>query len=100
MVDRLNRILVALEEQARGPGTEPLQLAKALSVEHLVPQRWQEHWPFPEGATSHDLAAERESLIHTLGNLTLVTQPLNSALSNGGWAHKREERSCAPAPSP
>lgn len=88
---RVNRILLALEEQARGPRTEPLQLTKALSVEHLMPQHWQEHWPLPPGTASSDAAAERESLIHTLGNLTLVTQPLNSALSNGTWAHKREE---------
>jgi len=31
----------------------------------------------------------RERLIHTLGNLTLVTVPANSAASNAAYAEKR-----------
>ena len=33
----------------------------------------------------------RDRLVHTFGNLTLLTQALNSAVSNGPYADKREE---------
>jgi hypothetical protein len=40
------------------------------------------HWPHPDGARGE---AEREALIHTLGNLTLLTAKLNTKVSNGPW---------------
>lgn len=40
------------------------------------------HWPLREGNTE----AGRERIIHTLGNLTLLTGSLNSKVSNGPWA--------------
>lgn len=33
---------------------------------------------------------ERDSLVHTIGNLTLVTKRLNSTLSNQQWSKKRK----------
>jgi hypothetical protein len=53
-------------------------------IEHLLPQRWQSTWPV-EG-----LAAEldREEHVHRLGNLTLLSAALNSAVSNGPWLGK------------
>jgi hypothetical protein len=36
-------------------------------------------------------AERRNHLLHTLGNLTLVTKKLNPKLSNAAWADKREE---------
>jgi hypothetical protein len=39
------------------------------------------HWPLEPGGQEH----ERERLLHTLGNLTLLTAPLNSKISNGPW---------------
>lgn len=90
--ERLQRILLALEERARGPKTEPIELTRSLSVEHLIPQHWREHWPLPVATLSEqEAAAVRDGLVHTLGNLTLVTQSLNSAMSNGTWERKRQE---------
>ncbi|CAN5763778.1 hypothetical protein BH20ACT23_BH20ACT23_31240 [soil metagenome] len=37
-----------------------------------------------------DAANERNRHLHRLGNLTLVTQPLNSSVSNGPWPLKQE----------
>ena len=34
-------------------------------------------------------AQRRNALLHSLGNLTLVTNKLNPELSNGPWEHKR-----------
>ena len=50
-------------------------------IEHLLPQRWQDHWPVP------DLQAEvaRDNHVHLLGNLTLLTSSLNSSVSNRSW---------------
>lgn len=46
-----------------------------------MPQKWGQHWPLPKEVTSHD----RDAIIHTLGNLTLVSKALNPSLSNGSW---------------
>ncbi|SMB81949.1 DUF262 domain-containing protein [Deinococcus hopiensis] len=70
---------------------EKLLIAEPLSVEHVLPQKWS-LWPAPtapEGIL--DTAAWRNTLLHTLGNLTLTTQKLNTALSNGPYANKRAE---------
>ena len=44
---------------------------------------------FPYGAHSPRLVRCNVG-VHTIGNLTLVTQPLNSTLSNAAWDEKRE----------
>src|SRR3954468_1314570 len=36
-----------------------------------------------------DASLRRNALAQTIGNLTVVTQPLNSAVSNGPWAAKK-----------
>ena len=95
---RLRMLLEAIEDHRRGwdsPKTlhEQRVLRGACSIEHVIPQDWAKHWP---GAEQEPALARRLSLIHTLGNLTLVTQALNSKVSNGKWAGptgKREELS-------
>jgi hypothetical protein len=68
-----------------------------------MPQEWHKHWSLSDGTYAKDWlsrvfegiqnpeADERDSLKHTFGNLTLVTGPLNSALSNAPWTEKLEE---------
>lgn len=71
---------------------EKLLIAEPLSVEHVLPQKWTNHWTPPvasEGVT--DPVAWRNTLLHSLGNLTLTTQKLNTALSNGPYEAKRAE---------
>jgi hypothetical protein len=52
-----------------------------------MPRGWTNtNWPLPNDI---DEAKEtRDRLLHTLGNLTLVTGSLNSSLSNDAWAKK------------
>ena len=38
----------------------------------------------------HETIIQRERVIHTIGNLTLLNSRLNAALSNGPWDSKRE----------
>lgn len=77
-----------------------------LTVEHILPQSWLENWPLADGtqgmtyselweAADDDPRAAatraRHAALQTLGNLTILTQPLNSAVSNGGWEKKKPE---------
>jgi hypothetical protein len=85
--DRLRMILQALEMGVRTAKNENLTITKALPVEHLMPQAWQAHWPLP--ADKANAKEEREALVHTIGNLTLIATSLNSEISNGPWSKKR-----------
>ncbi|MDF1595107.1 MAG: DUF262 domain-containing protein [Acidimicrobiia bacterium] len=88
---RLRIVLEALETASKTKYAETLLVLDKLTIEHLMPQAWQAHWPLP--SDKHPLAAEkeREQRIHRLGNLTLVTERLNPKLSNGSWAAKRAD---------
>ena len=89
---RLRMVLEALEDHLRGwkGGAEGLggqRVARGkYAIEHLMPRKWQAHWPLAEGSADE---GERDQLIHTLGNLTLLTGRLNSKVSNGPWNGKR-----------
>ncbi|MGA3565420.1 GmrSD restriction endonuclease domain-containing protein [Melissospora conviva] len=91
---RLRMLLEAIEDHRRGwrgitagLGGERVARGK-YAIEHIMPQRWQQHWPLPEGT----VPADRDRLIHTLGNLTLLTSRLNSKVSNGPWAGQAGKR--------
>jgi len=43
------------------------------------------------GESRDEAFARRNRLTHALGNLTLLTQPLNSLVSNGPYSAKRPE---------
>lgn len=60
-----------------------------------MPRGWRDHWGF-RVAESPELSATRDLLIHTIGNLTLVTKKLNVALSNRPWT---DEEAVAIAPT-
>jgi hypothetical protein len=83
---RLRMLLEALEDSLRGPMGEGQQCPKQLTVEHVMPQQWEEHWG--EGVLGDPEAVElRNGHIHVLGNLTLVNRKLNPAMSNRPWTN-------------
>src|SRR5207245_7022000 len=93
---RLRLILGAIDEYFRetNPKTERAIFDyDSLTVEHVMPQSWSEHWPLEAQAGAElELAAQRrDAAVDRLGNLTLVTGVLNPALSNGAWLIKRAE---------
>src|SRR5215216_2768923 len=45
-----------------------------------MPRKWHTHWP-----VQAERGEDRDRIIHTLGNLTLLTGKLNSKVSNGAW---------------
>lgn len=81
---RLRVILAAVESKLRDRRHESVSLPARLEVEHIMPRGWRSHWL---DSLKQEVGAEheRDQLIHTLGNLTLTTQPLNGALSNRPW---------------
>ena len=94
---RIVMALAAVEAGLYSNKTEVPELTGSLSIEHLIPQEWEEHWPLAddgtplEGEALEQATAERAARMNRLGNLTVVTQPLNSALSNSPWEAKRLE---------
>ena len=89
---RLRLVLEGVEFRLRSSGkSEQCDVPKYLTIEHLMPVSWKGQWLLPEGADEYEAAEERSRLIHTIGNLTLVTQKLNSAMSNDPWKHKRDQ---------
>lgn len=99
-------ILKRLNETYMTVKSEGVSLDGNLSVEHILPQLWQSKWPLADGkkglttdelwkANSGDSRADatrtRNKLLQTIGNLTILTQALNSSVSNSEWLLKRPE---------
>lgn len=101
---KIVHILRKLSDSYRSAMHEDIAIEGNLSVEHLMPQSWIEHWPLPDGSRGvphyelwsadadnpRTIATKKRNLaVQTLGNLTILTQPLNSSVSNLGWEQKR-----------
>lgn len=83
---RIRTILYLMESRLRDNPMYTTQLLKysAYTLEHLMPQKWWVNWPLPEGGSQD----ERNHLVKTLGNCTIITQSLNSTISNDQWSVK------------
>jgi hypothetical protein len=84
---RLRMLLEAIEDHRRGwtaqrPMHEQPVIRGTTTIEHIMPQEWSLNWP---GADGENRSRQRDALVQTLGNLTLLTQSLNSRVSNGPW---------------
>lgn len=99
-------ILKRLNATYLGSKSELVSVDGALSVEHILPQNWLDHWPLPDGSrglTANELwnagpqdakaiaTRRRNAALQTFGNLTILTQSLNSAASNSSWPAKKVE---------
>lgn len=103
---RLVHILKRLDQTYWGAKMERLQIESELTVEHLMPQNWRANWPLADGTQALSVqelwtsppgdpravaTRRREALLGTIGNLTLLTQPLNSSVSNDAWEKKQPQ---------
>jgi hypothetical protein len=79
--------LIALFDVSTGRADIPSLSVRNYSVEHMMPVKWELNWT--EREMTRDEKAERNSKLRTLGNLTLVTGRLNSAMKNAGWDDKK-----------
>jgi hypothetical protein len=92
---RLRMVLEATEDHRRGytlsaagAKGEQAVVREECTIEHVMPQKWGQHWPLPDDVASQD----RDSVIHTLGNLTLVSKALNPSMSNAAWTGDQGKR--------
>lgn len=88
---RLRLILEGLEEELRTDMADAPYVPRNLTIEHIMPQQWHNYYPLPDGVDDENEAREhRNQIVHTLGNLTLVNQKLNSKLSDAPWGRKQQ----------
>lgn len=105
-------ILLSIESSLSSSKSEKIIYdPSALTIEHMMPQSWSEHWPLGDqkvSAEDIDVANtelikednadgyyhrvhKRNEMIQSFGNLTLITGPLNSSVNNGTFGSKKEE---------
>ena len=103
---RIVYILSRLNEEFFNHRNERLSIDSPLTVEHILPQNWIEYWPLASGekgltwdelglVDAEDARAkqtkERNAAVQAFGNLTILTQELNSSVSNSAWDVKKPE---------
>jgi hypothetical protein len=100
--NRLRWILQELELASRDKFDETAGMRDDLQIEHVMPDEWTEFWPLGDkrfaprdletgvDETMRVAIHERESLKHTLGNLSLLTPAANPQIGKLGFEKKRE----------
>lgn len=92
---RTRMILEALNVGLETPRTESTEIKGRLTIEHIMPQSWQEHWFRPKYLGNDELKIKefdenRNLVINTLGNLTLCTAKLNEPMANKNFGVKKK----------
>ena len=94
---RLRYIFEKIEKAKRSALSEEIEIKSALTIEHIMPQKWRAFWPIPgfENVPPDQFdpvrtksEAARDAAVNKLGNLTLLTSSLNTTVSNGPFAVK------------
>jgi hypothetical protein len=103
---RIVHIFLRLNATYISTMVEEITINSPMTVEHILPKNWLEKWPLPDGTKGLDslqlwdssedderavATRRRNAALETLGNLTIMVQPLNSTLSNGAWREKKPE---------
>lgn len=103
---KLLHLFTRLNQKFMSSKTESIVFATPPTIEHIMPQAWIENWPLSDGSQGMDdaevteapdsdsrvvLTRQRNAAIQTLGNLTILSQALNSAQSNLPWETKQPE---------
>jgi len=88
---RLRLVLEGIEAELHTGMAETADVPRNLTIEHVMPQSWQQFWPLPADVEEPGMASvDRDRIIQSIGNLTLVNKQLNPTLSNGPWESKRK----------
>ena len=89
---RTRIILEGLEHRLGLQNGAVIKSGQTLFIEHLMPQSYLENYPVSSRSIDPDESPQqqRERLLHTLGNLSLTTRKMGIAMSNSGWAKKRD----------
>ncbi len=109
-------VLYEIEKKLHSRKQESINIdISELTIEHILPRNWWKNWPLQDSkkVTEEDYISirdnpyrilkeenengylhqikKRNELLDSFGNLTLVTQPLNSSVRNGPFTRKKEE---------
>lgn len=94
---RLNYLFEMIEKSLRSERNEDIEIKSPLTIEHIMPLKWKENWTIA-GHESLEVdesdmdyrtkSFARTRIVNTIGNLTLLTQKLNSSVSNGPYKIK------------
>jgi hypothetical protein len=108
----ISNILLEVEQAIRGSKQEKVKfLNNGLTIEHILPQTWYEYWPLDGELISeedfkismHAVMTEedkegkyhrienRNRMLHSIGNLTILTSSLNPSVSNSSFDVKKQE---------
>lgn len=82
-------ILYFIESKIRNRQLQSTQLLgiNKYSLEHLMPKKWENNWG---KLSSQEDKIKRNRKLLTLGNLTIITQALNSTIRDANWTIKRK----------
>lgn len=90
--DRIRDFLWELECRMRTKFQVTSDQPDSISIEHIMPKEWSAHWPLSNVDTPERLqhaTEKRDACLDRIGNLTLVTVPLNSSMQNAEWDVKK-----------
>ena len=59
------------------------------TLEHLMPKKWENNWG---KLSTQEETIKRNRQLLTLGNLAIITQPLNSSIRDADWETKKKGR--------
>lgn len=81
-------ILYLIESKIRNKKLHSTQLLglNKYSLEHIMPKKWENHW---EKLIQQEDKIARNRKLLTLGNLTIITQSLNSSIRDADWSIKK-----------
>ena len=60
------------------------------SLEHVLPKKWENNW---EPLATEEEKLNRNRILLTLGNLTIITSSLNTSIRDANWDTKKNGRS-------
>jgi uncharacterized protein with ParB-like and HNH nuclease domain len=82
-------ILYFIESKIRNRQLQSTQLLgiNKYSLEHLMPKKWENNWG---KLSNQEDKIKRNRKLLTLGNLTIITQALNSTIRDANWTIKRK----------
>lgn len=93
---RIKDVLWELEQASRSKFAEKSPMPESMWTEHVLPVHWNENWPFKDGefvenGSEDPKALNRNKVLHTLGNLTLLTDRLNISAGNKEFKEKLDK---------
>lgn len=88
-------ILYLMESKIRNRAKHSTALLglNGYSLEHIMPKKWENNW---DKIIKEQDRINRNNILLTLGNLTIITASLNSSIRDGNWDIKRKGKGNKP----